>query len=356
MTTLFDPYISRSLSTPNRIVMAPMTRMRSSDAGLPTPSIATYYAQRATAGLIVSEGVQPSRLGQSNLSSPGLYNQEQVEAWRQVTGAVHANGGRIFAQIMHGGRVGHFDVVGEHPVGPSATAGNFSVHTTNGSQPAPVPRALSTTEVAEEAQSYVDAAVRAIDAGFDGIELHGANGYLIQQFLASNVNRREDRYGGSIANRIRFAVEVAESTAAAIGAEKVALRIAPGSNIWDIYETDTPEMYRELLKALSPLGLAYLHVTTTGGDDIVSPLRDHWDGTLMVNPSSSSGTEVAPGKADGQRWLDRGADLISFGRNFLANPDLVERLRSDLPLREADPALYYGGGDAGFITYPAYQH
>jgi N-ethylmaleimide reductase len=205
----FDGYRLGDLALPNRVVMAPMTRVRAAAGGLATPSMATYYAQRATAGLIVSEGVQPSLIGQSNPGTPGLHTDEQVAAWRPVTAAVHANGGRIFAQIMHGGRVSHPDTIGTQPIGPSAVPAVGDVFTPSGLQPAPMPRALDTAEVPEHAQSYADAARRAIDAGFDGVELHGANGYLISQFLSSNANLRTDRYGGSVANRIRFAVEAA---------------------------------------------------------------------------------------------------------------------------------------------------
>ena len=356
MPTLFDPFRSSALTTPNRMVMAPMTRMRSTRDGLATPAAATYYAQRASAGLIITEGVQPSLLGQSNAMTPGLFSDAQVESWQPVTAAVHANGGRIFAQIMHGGRIGHVEVAGEHPVGPSAVAANATLHTASGARPAPVPRALSTAEVGAQVRAYAAASERAIRAGFDGVELHGANGYLIQQFLAGNSNLRDDRYGGSIANRIRFAVEAVESTAAAIGADRVALRLSPGSNIWDVVETDVPAMYDALLSALSPMGMAYLHLTTTGGDAIVRELRSSWDGALVVNPSAASGDGSAPGKADGQRWLDQGADLVSFGRAFLANPDLVERFRADLPLQEADPATFYQGGDAGYVSYPHFRH
>lgn len=233
MTTLFDSYRLGDLTLPNRVVMAPMTRVRAAAGGLATPSMATYYAQRATAGLIVSEGVQPSLIGQSNPGTPGLHTDEQVAASRPVTAAVHANGGRIFTQIMHGGRVSHPDTIGTQPIGPSAVPAVGDVFTPSGLQPAPMPRALDTAEVPEHAQSYADAARHAIDAGFDGVELHGANGYLISQFLSSNANLRTDRYGGSVANRIRFAVEAAAATVEAVGAARTGIRLSPGGTFWE---------------------------------------------------------------------------------------------------------------------------
>lgn len=232
MTSLFTSYRLGGLTLPNRMVMAPMTRGRAAAGGLATPSMATYYAQRATAGLIVSEGVQPSLIGQSNPGTPGLHTDEQVEAWRPVTDAVHANGGRIFAQLMHGGRVSHPDTTGLQPVGPSAVPAVGDVFTPTGPQPAPMPRALETTEVPEHARSYARAARRAVEAGFDGVELHGANGYLISQFLSSNANLRTDRYGGTIAHRIRFAVEAVAATVETVGAERTGLRLSPGGTFW----------------------------------------------------------------------------------------------------------------------------
>jgi N-ethylmaleimide reductase len=356
MTSLFDPYRLGSLALPNRIVMAPMTRARATPDGLPTPSLATYYAQRATAGLIVSEGIWPNLQGQSNPFTPGLNSDAQVEAWREVTAAVHTNGGRIFAQLQHAGRVGHPEVAGFTPVAPSAVALKAEFYTgAKGMLSAPIPRALTTAEVGGEVQAYADAAQRALAAGFDGIELHGANGYLIQQFLSSNVNHRTDLYGGSVNGRIRFALEVAEATAAVIGAERVGLRLSPGANIWQIEEENVPELYETLLRNLEPLGLAYVHMTATADETLLSRLRQIWTGTFIVNPSNLMET-AATDKATGVHWLSKGADLISYGRAFLANPDLVERLRDDLPLNAADANTFYQGGDQGYLNYTNYQH
>ncbi|MFI1753750.1 alkene reductase [Streptomyces sp. NPDC020571] len=355
MTSLFDSYRLGDLTLPNRMVMAPMSRVRAAEGGLATPSMATYYAQRATAGLIVSEGVQPSLVGQSNPGTPGLHTDEQVAAWRPVTAAVHTNGGRIFAQIMHGGRVSHPDTTGMRPVGPSAVAAVGDVFTPTGPQPAPAPRALETAEVPEHARSYALAARRAVDAGFDGVELHGANGYLISQFLSSNANLRTDRYGGPVANRIRFAVEAVSATVEAVGAARTGIRLSPAGTFWGVEETDVLDLYTELLTELSRLGIAYVHIEATADEDLLVALRRLWPGTLVMNPVLPMGPKQT-GREDADHWLGLGAELISFGRGFIANPDLVERLRTGLPVAPVDEATYYQGGDAGYLTYPAYQH
>ena len=362
MTHLFTRHQIGGLTLPNRVVMAPMSRVRGTADGFATERMATYFAQRASAGLLISDGTPPNRVGSSNPGAAGLRTAEEADSWKPVTDAVHANGGRIVAQLMHGGRIGHESVSGHQPVGPSAVAANASVFTPDGMQAAPVPRELTIEEVPEQARSYAGAAVRAIDAGFDGVELHGANGYLIGQFLASNTNLRDDRYGGSIENRIRFAVEAVEATVDAVGADRVGIRLSPGSGIWDTVEHDVPELYGALVSELDRLGLAYLHLEATTDDATMDDLRRRWSGTLMINPSTWTQRGDAPygpvatNREIADAWLDRGADLISFGRAFVANPDLVERLRLGLPLAEADPATFYGGEDAGFLDYPAYRH
>ncbi|MFD5651239.1 alkene reductase [Streptomyces sp. NPDC127039] len=355
MTSLFDSYRLGGLTLPNRTVMAPMSRVRAAGGGLATPSMATYYAQRATAGLIVSEGVQPNEVGQSNPGTPGLHTDEQVAAWRPVTAAVHANGGRIFAQIMHGGRVSHPDTTGMQPVGPSAVPAVGEVFTPTGPQPVPMPRALESAEVPEQARSYAEAARRAVDAGFDGVELHGANGYLISQFLSSNANLRTDRYGGPVAHRIRFAVEAVSATVEAVGADRTGIRLSPAGTFWGVEETDVLHLYTELLTELSRLGIAYVHLEATADEDLLVALRRVWPGTLVMNPVLPMGPKQT-GREDADHWLGLGADLISFGRGFIANPDLVERLRTSLPVAPVDESTYYQGGDAGYLTYPAYQH
>ncbi|MBB5937981.1 alkene reductase [Streptomyces zagrosensis] len=355
MSNLLHHYQLGELVLPNRVVMAPMTRVRAAAGGLATPSMATYYAQRATAGLIVSEGVQPSLIGQSNPGTPGLHTDEQVASWLPVTDAVHANGGRIFAQIMHGGRVSHPDTTGLQPIGPSAVPALGDVFTPTGLKPPPMPRALATAEVPEHAQSYAQAARRAVDAGFNGVELHGANGYLISQFLSSNANLRTDRYGGSVANRIRFAVEAASATVQAIGGARTGIRLSPGASFWGVEDTEVRALYTELLTELAGLDLAYVHFEATTDEEVLVALRRAWPGTLIMNPTLPMGPKQT-GRADADHWLGLGADLIGFGRAFIANPDLVERLRTGLPIAPDDPATYYQGGDAGYLTYSAYQH
>ncbi|MCG8925265.1 alkene reductase [Lentzea sp. CC55] len=348
---LLTSYRLGHLTLPNRLVMAPMTRARAVD-GKPTAEMATYYAQRATAGLIVSEGVHPNAVGQAGPFMPGIHTDEQVEAWRGVTDAVHANGGRIFAQLMHGGRIGHVQVAGHHPVGPSAVAAGTEVFTPAGTAPAPVPRALETAEVGEQVQAFADAARRAVDAGFDGVELHGANGYLIQQFLSSSANRRTDGYGGSVTGRIRFAVEAVEAAAGAIGPERVGIRLSPGGEIQGIVEEDVPVLYGELLKALPDI--AYVHLVATVDDEVLMGLRKAWPTAFILNPGGQIGPREST-REQGERWLANGADLISYGRAYIANPDLVERFRLSLPLVSADRETYFQA-PRGFIDYPSYQH
>ena len=355
MTDLLQPYHLGGLALPNRVVMAPMSRVRATPTGEATPLMSSYYAQRATAGLIISEGAHPSGVGQSNVGTPGLHTDAQEAAWKPVTAAVHANGGRIFAQIMHSGRVSHPDTTGVRPVGPSAVAAPGEVFTPSGPQPVPVPRALATEEVPEHAHSYARAASRAVRAGFDGVELHGANGYLVSQFLSSNANLRTDSYGGPVANRIRFAVEAAEATADAVGADRTGIRLSPAGAFWGVEEQDTLELYTALLRELTRLDLAYVHLEATADEDLLLRLRRAWPSALIMNPSLPMGPEQV-GRAEADHWLGLGADLISFGRAFIANPDLVERLRGELPVAPADGDTYYQGGEQGYLTYPTYRY
>ncbi|SDG25543.1 N-ethylmaleimide reductase [Lentzea fradiae] len=348
---LLTSYQLGNLTLPNRLVMAPMTRARAAGS-TPTADMATYYAQRATAGLIVTEGVHPNAVGQAGPFMPGLHSAEQVAAWRVVTDAVHANGGRVFAQLMHGGRIGHTDVAGHQPVAPSAIAADTHVFTAAGMVPAPVPRALSTPEVADQVRAFADAARNAVEAGFDGVELHGANGYLIQQFLSSSANQRTDGYGGSIAGRIRFAVEAVEAAADAIGPERVGIRLSPGGEIQGIVEENVPTLYRELLKALPDI--AYIHVLATVDDEALMELRKTWPTAFILNPGGQIGPDEST-REEGERWLANGADLISYGRAYLGNPDLVERFRLGLPLVGTERDTWFQTPH-GYIDYPSYQH
>lgn len=264
VTHLLDSFQLGELRLPNRVVMAPMSRVRATADGLATPSMATYYAQRATAGLIVTEGVQPSLIGQSNPGTPGLHTDEQVAAWRPVTAAVHTNGGRIFAQLMHGGRVSHPDTTGMRPVGPSAIPAVGDVFTPTGPKPAPTPRALDTAEVPEHALSYARAARRALDAGFDGVELHGAHGYLIDQFLWSGTNRRTDAYGGDPVARATFAAEVVAAVRAAVSPEfPVIFRYSQWKqDAYDARLAETPQELEAILAPLAAAGVDAFHAST----------------------------------------------------------------------------------------------
>jgi N-ethylmaleimide reductase len=255
---------------------------------------------------------------------------------------------------MHGGRVSHPDTTGHAPVGPSAVAAPGEVFTPIGPQAPPVPRALPTDEVPEQARSYADAARRAIVAGFDGVELHGANGYLISQFLSTSANRRTDRYGGPVRNRIRFAVEAVTATVEAVGAARTGIRLSPDSGIWGAHDADAAELYPALLAELAPLGLAYVHIGTPRGDELVLSLRDAWSGVMIVNPTGMLEGPWSDHEA-AERWLARGADLVSFGRAFISNPDLVERMRRGLPLTAHDPDHWYTGGDTGYLGFSSYR-
>jgi N-ethylmaleimide reductase len=347
MVMSFSPFTLSGLQLPNRLVMAPMTRSRAYVDGIPSSLTALYYAQRASAGLIITEGIQPSPAGKGYMNTPGLHTDEQVAGWREVTDAVHAAGGRIFAQIMHAGRIGHPDNTGRLPVGPSVVQPATQIFTPNGMQDIPVPGELSVADIEEAIQDFAAASVRAIEAGFDGIELHGANGYLIHQFLSQNANLREDGFGGSVDGRIRFAVETARAAAKAIGASRVGIRISPGNGAGDLVEDDMHEVYPALVSALAEADLAYLHLSASSSDELNGRIRSLWPNTLIVNDSS-----LGDPAATTAHWLGRGADLVSLGKSFLANPDLPIRLRLGAPLNEPDFATAFGGDHHGYTDYP----
>ncbi|MEE4023348.1 alkene reductase [Gordonia sp. PKS22-38] len=347
---LFETYELGRLPLANRVVMAPMTRVRASADGVPSPSAADYYAQRATAGLIVSEGLSPSRQGQSEPNIPGMYRDEHVEAWKPITAAVHDNGGKVFAQLMHGGRIGHPEINGMQPLGASAIAAQGTIFNSGGRLAFVTPIEMTQEQIREQVEVFVRAAERAIAAGFDGVELHGANGYLIQQFLSDNSNQRADEYGGSAENRVRFAAEVATAVSDAIGSERVGLRISPGGRFHDMHESDPAALYSALIDALNPLGLAYLHTLETATPEVAELIRRKWSGPLIVNPATVGSTRYANLEA-AKDSIARGADLVSFGRYFISNPDLVRRLRDDLELTEPDESTFYTGGDRGYVDY-----
>lgn len=347
-TSLWKPITFGQLELEHRLAMAPMTRSRATPEGVPTELMAEHYAQRASTALIITEGTQPSDEGQGYLLTPGIYTDAQIAGWRRVTDAVHRAGGRIVVQLMHVGRIAHPQNTphGRQPVAPSAVKPDGKMFTASGMQEMPEPRALSEQEIRNAVQDFRRAAAAAISAGADGVEFHGANGYLIQQFLSSNANRRTDRYGGSTENRIRFAVEVAAAVAGEIGSGRTGFRISPGNPFNDIVEEDVPELYGALVQGLAPLELAYLHVAHGGDEGLLAAIRRDWPGALLVNRGGASLDERAQ---DIERGL---ADVVTVGAMVLANPDLVERIKSGAPLNEPDRGTFYGGGARGYTDYP----
>ncbi|MGR4878274.1 alkene reductase [Streptomyces sp. LARHCF249] len=353
---LFTPARLGSLDLPNRLVMAPMTRNRATADGVPQPIMATYYAQRASAGLIIAEASTPNAVGQTYPHITAIHNEAHVAGWRRVTGAVRAAGGRMFLQLQHGGRVGHPDNSGLTPVAPSPVPLPETIFTPAGHQAAVVPREMTVDEIRSTVADFAAAARNAIDAGFAGVEVHAANGYLLHQFLARGTNHRTDAYGGSVAGRIRFTVEVVRAVAEAIGPERVGVRIAPGLTVNGIEEGDTDRIYPALVDALADIGPAYLHIVFADPDQpLFRDIRKAWPGTLIANPVLGWGGPLPAdgGRRAGERLLAAGADLISLGRSFLANPDLVERLRLGAPLNQVrDRGLMYTGGESGYTDYP----
>ncbi|MEU9112797.1 alkene reductase [Streptomyces sp. NPDC048483] len=363
ISRLFEPALLGSLRLSNRLVMAPMTRNRAAADGVPEPIMATYYAQRASAGLIIAEASTPNAVGLTYPNIPAIYNEAHVAGWRRVTDAVRAAGGRMFLQLQHGGRIGHPDNSGLTPVAPSPVPLPETIHTPSGHQDPVVPREMTIDEIHSTVADFAAAARNAIDAGFAGVEVHAANGYLLHQFMAQNTNHRTDAYGGSVAGRIRFVVEVVQAVADAIGPERVGLRIAPGLTVNGIDEGDTENIYPALIDALGDTGLAYLHIVFADPDrPLFQHIRKAWSGTLIANPVLGWGGPLPAdgGRHEGERLLAAGADLIALGRSFLANPDLVERLRIGAPLNPVrDKGLMYTGGEAGYTDYPvlpAAQH
>jgi N-ethylmaleimide reductase len=332
--------------------MSPLTRSRATPDGVPTELNAEYYAQRASHALIITEGTQPSADGQGYPVTPGIYTDEHIAGWRKVTDAVHKADGRIVIQLMHVGRISHPDNTPHHrqPVAPSAIKPGGLTFTGSGMQEMPEPRALSTEEVTATVDDFRRAAAAAIAAGADGVEIHGANGYLVHQFLATNTNQRTDQYGGSLDNRIRFAVEVAAAVADEIGADRTGIRLSPGNpfQLGDLTEDDPRELYPHLVRALAALDLAYLHLAHGGDEELLGTLRELWPNTLLLN---RAGTDIATRAKDIENGI---ADVITVGSMALANPDLVERIRAGAPLNTPDPATFYGGGAAGYTDYPTY--
>jgi len=332
----------------NRMIMAPMTRSRADDAGVPSDLVTTYYAQRATAGLIISEGVFPVALGKGYVRTPGIETAEQVAAWSKVAAAVHARGGRMFMQLMHCGRVSHPSLLagGALPQAPSAIKAAGQTYTATGLQDFVTPHALTVAEIADVVQGYRQAARLAIEAGFDGVELHAASGYLPEQFLSSGSNQRDDQYGGSVENRTRFVLEVLAAMVSEVGGDRVGIKISPEMNFNDIVDADPQETYTYLVKQLRGLDLAYLHVALFGARfDYHAALRPLFDGSYLIGSGldkNSAESLIAEGKAD----------AAVFGGAFLANPDLPERFRAGAQLNAPDKATFYAPGAEGYIDYP----
>ncbi|SEI45987.1 N-ethylmaleimide reductase [Azotobacter beijerinckii] len=349
MNPLFSPVRVGRHTLSNRMVMAPMTRSRADDAGVPSALVATYYAQRAGAGLIITEGVFPVALGKGYVRTPGIETAEQVAAWKQVSEAVHARGGRIFMQLMHCGRISHPSLLpdGALPQAPSAIKPAGQTWTATGLADFVTPHALSVVEIASVIDGYRQAARRAVEAGFDGVELHAASGYLPEQFLSSGSNRRDDEYGGSVANRARFVLEVLAALATEIGGDRVGIKISPEMNFNDIVDANPQETYTYLVEQLRGLDLAYLHVALFGASaDYHALLRPLFDGSYLIGgglDQHSAESLLADGRAD----------AAVFGSAFLANPDLPERFRQGAALNVPDKATFYTPGAEGYIDYPA---
>lgn len=349
---LFTPYTIGSLKLPQRVVMAPMTRNRAGPEQVPTALMAEYYAQRASAGLLITEATQASLQGYGYPNTPGIHTDAQVEGWRRVTDAVHARGGRIYLQMWHVGRISHpvMQPGGALPVAPSAIAAEGTLYTTEGPKAFVTPRALELGEIPGVIREFAEGARRAKDAGFDGVEVHGANGYLLDQFLRDGSNHRADAYGGSVEKRARLLLEVTEAIAGVLGADRVGVRLSPSNPFNSMSDSDPAGTFGYAAGALDTLGLAYLHVMAPVADPetprLLPLMRERFRGPLMVNGGhtlQSANAVIGDGLAD----------LVSFGAPYLANPDLPERLLKGAPLNAPDKATFYGGDARGYTDYPA---
>lgn len=355
---LFTPITIGTMTLPNRMVMAPLTRNRAAAGNVPQALNVDYYVQRASAGLIITEGTQISPEGQGYLATPGIHSPAQVAGWREVTDAVHAKGGHIFAQLWHVGRVSHTSLqpAGQQPVAPSAIRAKTQVYIATGFADASEPRALETDEIARVVDDYRRAAENAKQAGFDGVELHGANGYLVDQFLRDGSNTRTDQYGGSLENRLRFLSEVLAALITVFPATRVGVRFSPFSNFGDISDSDPMATFGAAIARASEFGLGYLHLVEgetggsrelpAGGD--ISKLRKLFNGAYLANNGYDRDMAI--------RAVNAGeADLIALGRPFIANPDLVARFARNAPLNTPDQATFYGGGAHGYTDYPTLE-
>jgi N-ethylmaleimide reductase len=361
-TDLFTPVRLGPYELPNRIVMSPMTRSRAGDGGVAMSLNARYYEQRASAGLIITEASQVSLQGVGYPFTPGIHNDDQANGWKIVTNAVHSRGGRIFCQLFHAGRISvpQLQPAGETPVAPSAVAPEGEAWTAEGMMPYGTPRSLERDEIDMQVEAFRRASEFAVEAGFDGVEIHSANGYLPDQFLQSGTNQRDDGYGGPPEKRIRFVLDILGAVTGVWGADRVGIHISPGNPFNSMHDSDPERLFATLVEAASPLGLAYLSVSeidladpgtfgeanyNAGLNEITGKLRQLFRGTYITNggyDAASAGAVLSSG------W----ADLVSFGRPYISNPDLPERLRTGAPLNPLDPATLYGGGEKGYTDYP----
>lgn len=352
---LYSPTTLGDIALSNRVIMAPLTRLRAGAEGVPNDLMIEHYRQRASLGLIVTEGTYTSPESRAYPGQPGIVTDAQIAGWRWVTDAVHAAGGTIVMQLMHGGRVSHPDITGGPvPVAPSAIAIDGETHTPSGKAAFPVPYALTTAEASAIADQLAQAAKNAIDAGFDGVEVHSANGYLLHEFLSPTSNVRTDGYGGSPENRARLGIETVTAVAEAIGAGRVGIRISPSHNIQDVLETDAAETratYDALIDGIAPLRIAYLSVLhNEPAGELVQELRTRFGGPLMVN----SGFGQLTTRDEAVDFVENGlADVVAVGRQVIANPNLVRRWEGDHPLNEPNPHTFYGDGAEGYTDYPA---
>lgn len=349
-SVLLSPVTIGETVAANRIFMAPLTRSRADADATPSSLAVDYYAQRAGAGLIISEATAIcEQANGAYMNTPGLYTDRHQAAWADIASAVHAEGGRMFVQLWHVGRMAHPDISGFDVVAPSPIAAETTTHTPSGKQPLPVPRALTNSEIQEIVGQFRASARRAIDAGMDGVEIHSANGYLLHEFLSDVTNQRTDAYGGTPENRARLTAEVVEAVAAEIGAGRVGLRISPGNPAGDMREIDTVGAYEALLNRIGGLGLAYLHVLIDPAEPAFGTIRALWPQTLVLN----TGRQVETSFCQLEELADWGViGAGAVGRAFLANPDLIERLKLGAELNTPDEATFYAPGPVGYIDYP----
>lgn len=357
MTTLFENGALGDITVKNRVFMAPLTRNRAHPDGTPHEMAIKYYTQRASAGLIVAEATQISPEGKGYINTPGIYNEKHVDAWRKVTDSVHATGGKIVLQLWHVGRISHtsHQPNGGQPLAPSDVRANADTFTESGVEMASTPRALLTDEIGQIVDQYAHAAKLAISAGFDGVEIHAANGYLLNQFISTNTNLRDDRYGGNVENRARFLLEVVDAVIAEIGLDKTGVRLSPAGTFNDIHDEQVAENYTYIYAELGKRRIAFLHVAekfpgiaVSDPDlDLLAQLRNEFNGTYIANGDygRDSATEV----------LETGAFAVAFGRPFIANPDLPERLEIGLPLADVNEDRLYGGDETGYSDYPRFE-